>query len=84
MPAHSSTDVPDVITVGRVSVDLYAEEVNASFTDPQTFRKSIGGSPTNVAVSAARHGHHRGHTWHGLTRDLRGRHDPEGDGGCLR
>ena len=53
MPAHSSTDVPDVITVGRVSVDLYAEEVNASFTDPQTFRKSIGGSPTNVAVAAA-------------------------------
>ncbi|NDA60157.1 MAG: 5-dehydro-2-deoxygluconokinase, partial [Actinobacteria bacterium] len=53
-----STDVPDVITVGRVSVDLYAQEVNASFTDPQTFRKSIGGSPTNVAVAAARHGHH--------------------------
>jgi 5-dehydro-2-deoxygluconokinase len=58
MPAHLSTDVPDVITVGRVSVDLYAQEVNASFTDPQTFRKSVGGSPTNVAVAAARHGHH--------------------------
>ena len=58
MPALPSTDVPDVITVGRVSVDLYAQEVHASFTDPQTFRKSIGGSPTNVAVAAARHGHH--------------------------
>ena len=58
MPAYSSTDIPDVITVGRVSVDLYAQEVHASFTDPQTFRKSIGGSPTNVAVAAARHGHH--------------------------
>ena len=58
MPAQPSTDVPDVITVGRVSVDLYAQEVHAAFTDPQTFRKSIGGSPTNVAVAAARHGHH--------------------------
>ena len=58
MPALSSTDVPAVIAVGRVSVDLYAQEVHASFTDPQTFRKSIGGSPTNVAVAAARHGHH--------------------------
>ena len=36
MPAYSSTDIPDVITVGRVSVDLYAQEVHASFTDPQT------------------------------------------------
>ena len=36
MPAQPPTEVPDVITVGRVSVDLYAQEVNASFTDPQT------------------------------------------------
>jgi 5-dehydro-2-deoxygluconokinase len=50
------TDTPEVITVGRVSVDLYAQEVDAAFTDPQTFRKSVGGSPTNVAVAAAQHG----------------------------
>ena len=49
---------PDVITVGRVSVDLYAREEGAGFLDPQTFAKSIGGSPTNVAVAAARLGHH--------------------------
>ena len=49
---------PEVITVGRVSVDLYAQEIDAAFTDPQTFRKSVGGSPTNVAVAVARHGHH--------------------------
>jgi len=47
----------DVVTVGRVSVDLYAQEVGASFADPQTFTKSVGGSPTNVAVAAARYGH---------------------------
>lgn len=46
----------DLITVGRISVDLYAQEPYQSFADPQTFRKSIGGSPTNVAVAAARLG----------------------------
>ncbi len=46
----------DLITVGRVSVDLYAQQVGASFLEPQTFDKSIGGSPTNVAVAAARLG----------------------------
>ena len=57
MAGPDSRDIPEVITVGRVSVDLYAQEVDAAFTDPQTFRKSVGGSPTNVAVAAARHGH---------------------------
>jgi len=56
--APDFSGIPEVITVGRVSVDLYAQEVNAAFTDPQTFRKSVGGSPTNVAVAAAQHGHH--------------------------
>ena len=47
----------DLITVGRISVDLFAEQINTSFSQPQTFHKSIGGSPTNVAVAAARLGH---------------------------
>lgn len=46
------------MTVGRVSVDLYAREAGAAFRDDQTFSKSVGGSPTNVAVAAARLGHH--------------------------
>ena len=50
--------VPDVITVGRISVDLYAQQIDAGFRDPQTFTKSVGGSPTNVAIAAARLGHH--------------------------
>ncbi len=50
--------IPDVLTVGRISVDLYAQEIGASFLDPQTFTKSVGGSPTNVAIAAARLGHH--------------------------
>lgn len=46
----------DLLTVGRISVDLYSRELNAGFDDPQTFTKSVGGSPTNVAVAAARLG----------------------------
>lgn len=46
----------DVLTVGRVGVDLYAQELHASFTEARTFLKSVGGSPTNVAVAAARLG----------------------------
>ena len=42
-----------VVTVGRVSVDLYGLEAGASFANEQTFSKSVGGSPSNVAVAAA-------------------------------
>ena len=45
------------MTVGRVSVDLYADEAGAGFGGPQRFVKSIGGTATNVAVAAARLGH---------------------------
>jgi 5-dehydro-2-deoxygluconokinase len=48
----------ELLTVGRICVDLYANERGASFLDPQTFTKSIGGSATNVAIAAARLGHH--------------------------
>jgi 5-dehydro-2-deoxygluconokinase len=47
----------ELLTVGRVSVDLYAEQVGAPLRDVQTFRKSVGGTATNVAVAAARLGH---------------------------
>ena len=47
----------DVVSVGRISVDLYAREPHAGFEQQQTFHKSVGGSPTNVAVAAARLGH---------------------------
>ncbi len=46
----------DLLALGRISVDLYAQESGASFLEPQTFVKSIGGSPSNVAVAAARLG----------------------------
>ena len=46
----------DVLTMGRVSVDLYPEQIGVRLRDVRTFRKFLGGSPTNVAVAAARHG----------------------------
>lgn len=47
----------DVITMGRVSVDLYPEQIGVPLAEVRTFAKSLGGSPTNVAVGAARLGH---------------------------
>ena len=47
----------EVLSVGRVSVDLYAVEPNVGFDGQQSFQKSVGGSPTNVAVAAAQLGH---------------------------
>ena len=47
-----------IVTVGRVSVDLYGVESGAAFSNEQTFSKSVGGSPSNVAVAAAKLGNH--------------------------
>ena len=48
----------DLLSIGRVSVDLYAEQVGVSMSEVTSFRKSIGGTATNVAVASARYGHH--------------------------
>ena len=50
------TEPYDLITMGRVGVDLYPEQIGVSLADVRTFAKSLGGSPTNVAVAAARLG----------------------------
>src|SRR5215207_7162731 len=47
----------ELLAVGRVSVDLYAEQLGVALDDVQSFRKSVGGTATNVAVAAARLGH---------------------------
>ncbi len=46
----------DVITMGRIGVDLYPLEVGVSLREVERFGKFLGGSATNVAVAAARHG----------------------------
>jgi 5-dehydro-2-deoxygluconokinase len=47
---------PEVMTMGRVGVDLYPEQIGVTLAEVRTFAKSLGGSPTNVAVAAARLG----------------------------
>jgi 5-dehydro-2-deoxygluconokinase len=46
----------EVLTMGRVGVDLYPEQIGVSLREVRTFAKFLGGSPTNVAVAAARYG----------------------------
>jgi 5-dehydro-2-deoxygluconokinase len=46
----------DVIAMGRVGVDLYPLQVGVRLPEVETFGKFLGGSATNVAVAAARHG----------------------------
>jgi 5-dehydro-2-deoxygluconokinase len=47
---------PEILTIGRVSIDLYPEQIGVPLRDVRTFRKMLGGSPTNVAVAGARLG----------------------------
>lgn len=47
---------PDVLTMGRVGVDVYPLQVGVSLRQVETFGKYLGGSATNVAVAAARLG----------------------------
>ena len=46
----------DAITIGRSSVDLYGAQVGGRLEDMSSFRKYIGGSPTNMAAAMARLG----------------------------
>jgi 5-dehydro-2-deoxygluconokinase len=46
----------EVLTMGRIGVDLYPQQAGVSLREVRTFEKFLGGSPTNVAVAAARYG----------------------------
>ncbi|WP_033069087.1 bifunctional 5-dehydro-2-deoxygluconokinase/5-dehydro-2-deoxyphosphogluconate aldolase [Thalassospira australica] len=46
----------DVITIGRSSVDLYGAQIGGRLEDMASFKKYIGGSPTNMACGTARLG----------------------------
>lgn len=51
-----STRPLDLISVGRVAVDFYAEQIGSPLHEARSFRMYLGGSPANVAVGAARLG----------------------------
>jgi 5-dehydro-2-deoxygluconokinase len=46
----------DVITMGRISVDVYPLQIGVSLREVESFGKYLGGSPSNVAVAAAQYG----------------------------
>ena len=46
----------DVLTMGRISVDVYPLQIGVSLREVESFGKYLGGSPTNVAVAAAQYG----------------------------
>ncbi len=50
------TEPYDLITMGRIGVDLYPLRTGVSLADVETFGRFLGGSATNVAVAAARLG----------------------------
>ena len=51
-----SLDQLDVITMGRCSVDLYGQQIGSRLEDIASFAKSVGGSPTNIAIGTSRLG----------------------------
>ncbi len=46
----------DLITVGRVNMDLFAQDIGAAFKDITGFDAAVGGSPSNVAMATSRLG----------------------------
>ena len=46
----------DLLTMGRSSIDLYANDVGAPFVEIKSFAAYVGGCPTNIATGAQRLG----------------------------
>ena len=46
----------DLITIGRVSMDLFAVNIGADFKDITAFETGVGGSPVNIAIGTTRLG----------------------------
>lgn len=56
-PLIFKEDCPlDLIAVGRLCVDLNANETQRPMEETRTFTKYVGGSPANIAIGAARLG----------------------------
>jgi 5-dehydro-2-deoxygluconokinase len=50
----------EVLTMGRLGVDIYPQQVGRSLRHVESFAKFLGGSAANVAVASARHGRRTG------------------------
>lgn len=56
MPTGKENDPVELVCLGRVSVDLYGEQIGAGLDAAQSFRRYIGGSAGNTVVGASRLG----------------------------
>jgi len=54
--AASSNAPLDLLTIGRIGVDVYPLQYGVGLEEVTSFGKFLGGSPTNVAVAAHRYG----------------------------
>lgn len=60
-PANEGSTSPrttpfDLVSIGRIGVDIYPLQDGVGLEDVETFGKYLGGSASNVAVAAARYG----------------------------
>lgn len=46
----------DLIAVGRLCIDLNADQINRPMEETKSFTKYVGGSPANIAIGSARLG----------------------------
>ena len=53
---HPDPAILDLVTVGRVNLDLYSQQIGAPFEEVTGFEAMVGGSPTNIAIGTARLG----------------------------
>ena len=54
--ASEATLPLDLVCLGRINLDLYAEQEGAPLEDVQSFRKYVGGSAGNICIGTARLG----------------------------
>ncbi|MBO7747202.1 5-dehydro-2-deoxygluconokinase [Paenibacillus sp. MWE-103] len=47
----------DFVAIGRLCIDLNANEINRPMEETMTFTKYVGGSPANICIGMARLGH---------------------------
>ncbi len=46
----------DVIAIGRIGIDLNPNEYNRPLEETESFTRTVGGSPANIAVATSRYG----------------------------
>ncbi len=46
----------DVIAIGRIGIDFNPNEFNRPLEETESFTRTVGGSPANIAVATSRYG----------------------------